>query len=478
VKGVTIIAIYHLSIKIISRGKSHSAVAKAAYRAAECIKSKYDGKVNDYSRKKGVVFTEIMLPAHAPPKYANRGILWNAVEETERYKTAQLAREFEVALPKELTAEQQRELVREYVKRNFVDEGMCADVCIHDTGNGNPHAHIMLTMRALNQDGTWAAKSRNVNGMKVPTVDWNNRANSEIWRKDWARICNKYLEINDHADRIDHRSHKRRGLDELPGIHLGVAASQMEQKGIRTERGNRNREIADFNKELRQLKARIVKLQNWLDEDTKSLEQPMLYDTIQEVLFRKAKSGKSQHYQDIANVKAFADMLNFLQKNEISDVSDLNNKVKSMYQKQSDIRDELKPVERRLKVLTEHIKQGENFKNYKSVYEQYQSIEPGLVDKLFKREPKTEFYEKHRAKITLFEVADRYLKEHLNGKVKSPPMKKWRVEYAELSEKRDVIYRGYYSLKDEVKEVERVRRTVDEVLREKPQKKRMVHGLE
>jgi hypothetical protein len=460
-----IVAIYHLSIKIFSRGKGASAVAKAAYRAAECVKSEYDGKVNDYSRKKGVVFTEIMLPPHAPPEYANRAILWNAVEEIERYKTAQLAREFGVALPKELTAEQQRELVREYVKRNFIDEGMCADVAIHDTGNGNPHAHIMLTMRALNKDGTWAAKSRNVNGMKVSTVDWNNHANSEIWRKDWARICNEYLEINDHADRIDHRSHKRRGIDELPSVHLGVAVSQMERKGIRTERGNRNREIADFNKELRQLKARIVKLQNWLGEDDKSPKQPMLYDTIQEVLFRKAKSGKSQHYQDIANVKAFADMLNFLQKNKITDVSDLNVQVKSMCQKQSVIRDELKPVERRLKVLTEHIKQGENFKKYKSIYEQYQSIEPGFADRLFKREPKTEFYEKHRAEITLFEVADRYLKEHLNGKVSKPPFKKWRAEREELSAKRDTIYRGYYSLKDEVKKVERVRRTVDEVIR-------------
>jgi len=475
---VTIIAIYHLSIKIISRGKSHSAVAKAAYRAAECIKSEYDGKVNDYSRKKGVLHTEIMLPKNAPSEYSNRSILWNAVEKSERYKTAQLAREIEVALPKELTAEQNLELVREYVKCNFVDEGMCADIAIHDKGDGNPHAHIMLTMRALNKDGTWAAKSRNVNGIKVLTVDWNNRANPEIWRKDWARICNEYLEINDHADRIDHRSHKRRGLDELPTVHLGVAAHQMEQRGIRTERGNRNREIADFNKELRQLKARIIKLQNWLDEDSKSPKQPMLYDTIQDVLFRKAKSGKSQHYQDITNVKAFANMLNFLQKNEIADVSDLNNKVSAMYDKQSEIRTELKPVERRLKTLTEHIKQGENFKKYKPIFEQYQSIEPGLADKLFKREPKAEFYEKHRAEITLFEIADRYLKEHLNGKVAKPPMKKWRAEYADLSDKRDTIYRDYYSLKDDVKEVERVRRTVDEVLREQPQKKREEHGLE
>jgi hypothetical protein len=472
-----IIAIYHLSIKIFSRGKGHSAVAKAAYRAAECIVSEFDGKTNDYTRKKGVVFTEIMLPIHAPPEYANRSILWNAVEKSERYKTAQLAREIEIALPRELTAEQQRGLVREYVKRNFVDDGMCADIAIHDKGDGNPHAHIMLTVRPIERSGKWGAKSRNIDGMKVPTTDWNNRTNPEFWRESWAVMCNECLERNNHAVRIDHRSYERQGLEQIPTVHLGVAASQMERKGIRTVRGNRNREIADFNKELRQLKARIVKLQKWLDEDSKILAQPMLYDTIQEVLHRKAQSGKSQHYQDIANVKSFANMLLFLERNKIADMADLEQKVSTMYRKQSEIRDELKPVERRLKTLDEHIKQGENFKKYKPIYERYQSIESGLADKLFKRNPKAEFYESNRAEITLFESADRYLKEHLNGKVSKPPMKKWRAEREKLSGKRDTIYRSYYSLKDEVREIERIKRMVDEVLREQPQKQRK-HELE
>ena len=131
-----------------------------------------------------------------------------------------------------------------------------------------------------------------------------------------------------------------------------------------------------------------------------------------------------------------------------------------------------------MKTLDEHIKQGENFKKYKPIYEQYLSIESGLADKVFKRNPKVAFYETHRAEITLFESADRYLKEHLNGKVSKPPLKKWRAEREELSAKRDTIYRGYYSLKDEVREVERIKRTVDEVLREQPQKQRKNHELE
>jgi len=156
------VAIYHLSIKIISRGKGRSAIAAAAYRAGEKIISEYDGRVNDYSRKRGIVHTEIMLPDNAPTEFADRSTLWNAVEKSEKAVNAQLAREIEVALPVELTREQQIELTKQYVKRNFVDNGMCADVCVHDTGTGNPHAHIMLTMRPFNKDKTWGLKERKV----------------------------------------------------------------------------------------------------------------------------------------------------------------------------------------------------------------------------------------------------------------------------------------------------------------------------
>ena len=133
-------AIYHLHIKIAaSRGKGKSAVSAAAYRSGEKIKSDYDGNTHDYTRKGGVVHTEIMLPEHAPPEYADRSVLWNAVEKVEKAKNAQLAREVEVALPKELSAEKNIALVREYVKHNFVEKGMCADIAIHDKGDGKTH---------------------------------------------------------------------------------------------------------------------------------------------------------------------------------------------------------------------------------------------------------------------------------------------------------------------------------------------------
>lgn len=146
-------AIYHLSIKIISRGKGKSAVAAVAYRAGETIRNEYDGITHDYTRKGGVVHTEILLPEHAPKEYTDRSTLWNAVERIEKNKNAQLAREIELALPVELSREQNISLVREYVKRHFVEAGMGADVCVHDKDDGNPHAHILLTLRPFEQGG-------------------------------------------------------------------------------------------------------------------------------------------------------------------------------------------------------------------------------------------------------------------------------------------------------------------------------------
>ena len=144
-----VIAICHIPIKIIQRSKGKSAVAAAAYRSGTKLTNEWDGLTHDYTHKGGVVHAEIMLPVHAPPEFADRSTLWNSVEQIEKARDSQLAREVEVALPRELTPEQQLALVRAYVKDNFVDAGMCADFALHDKGDGNPHAHILLTIRPL-----------------------------------------------------------------------------------------------------------------------------------------------------------------------------------------------------------------------------------------------------------------------------------------------------------------------------------------
>ena len=247
IREVIPIAIYHWNIGIVSRGKGKSAVAAAAYRSGEKLTNEWDGMTHDYTRKGGVVHTEIMLPPHAPPSFSDRSTLWNSVELYEKAGNAQLAREIDAALPIELSREEQIRLVREYCSSQFVSRGMCVDYAIHDTDSGNPHCHIMLTMRPLDERGAWAAKSKkeydlDENGErihlpsgrykthKVDLTGWNDKDNTLLWRKAWADFTNDFLERNGSPERIDHRSNAERGIDEIPTVHMGVAACQMEKK--------------------------------------------------------------------------------------------------------------------------------------------------------------------------------------------------------------------------------------------------------
>jgi len=225
-----------------------------------------------------------MLPDNAPAEFSDRAVLWNAVERVEKAKNSQLAREIEIALPVEISEMQNLSLVREYVKKNFVEHGMCADITIHDKNDGNPHAHVMLTMRPFNEDKTWGDKQKKVyilddNGDKIydpikrqykcgkeQTTDWNEQHKAEEWRESWADIQNQHLEKHGFDVRVDHRSFERQGKEEIPTIHLGVAAHQMEQRGIPTERGDINRAIKKANEAIQNINATILKLENELQQ--------------------------------------------------------------------------------------------------------------------------------------------------------------------------------------------------------------------
>lgn len=271
------VAIYHCSIKIISRGKGRSAVACAAYRSGTKLTDLATGKVFDYSNKPGVVFSEVLLPENAPAVFAaDRNILWDAVESKETRSDAQLAREVEVALPCEFTRQEQIDTVREYIMKNFVREGMCADWVLHDKGDGNPHAHIMLTTRAFTRNGKWADKQKSIykldkNGQKIPAIDpttgqqkigargrkmwqretvqandWNDRSKAEEWRAAWAAECNRRL---DRQHQIDHRSYARQAVEQEPTIHEGYAARKMEREGRVSDRCEINRETKALNEQ-------------------------------------------------------------------------------------------------------------------------------------------------------------------------------------------------------------------------------------
>ncbi len=232
-------AIYHLSMKIISRSSGYSAVASAAYRSGSLMLDERTGLTHDYTRKSGVAEAVILTPATAPAWCTNRAELWNAVEKAERRKNSQLAREIELAIPHELPQDAARETVLAFVRENFVSQGMIADVAFHHMDKTNPHAHIMLTTRAVGPAG-FSGKVR----------DWNDRTHAETWRASWADHANRALANAGYQEEIDHRSYERQGLEKTPGIHLGKSACAMETRGIETERGEQNRLINRLNLEI------------------------------------------------------------------------------------------------------------------------------------------------------------------------------------------------------------------------------------
>lgn len=233
-------AIYHLSAQVISRSANRSSVAAAAYRAGEAIEDRRLDAVHDYTDKTGIAHKEILMPAGAPVWMTDRAELWNRVEEFEKRCDAQVAREMNIALPKELDFEQSRELIREFVTEEFVKRGMVADLAMHMGDANNPHAHVMLTMRELSGDG-FGRKQR----------EWNDRKLLEHWRASWSLHCNRALERAGHEARIDHRTLEEQGIDRVPTVHLGPAAD-LEARGVVTEIGDRQRQILDIN-EVREL---------------------------------------------------------------------------------------------------------------------------------------------------------------------------------------------------------------------------------
>ena len=271
-------AIYHMSIKIGSKGKGQSAVAAAAYRSGDKLTDKETGLISDYTRKGGVVHSEISLCVNAPLEYADRETLWNAVHEIENKKNSRLWREFEVALPKEFSQDEQIETVRDFVKQ-LTGSGMCADWSLHDKGDGNPHAHIMTTVRSITNEGKWAPKSRLVydldeNGQRIfqklnkqgykqykshkeDYNDWNSKERVEEWRSAWADCCNARLS---EQERIDHRSYERQGIDQIPTIHEGYAARKIAAAGGTSERIEINNEIRERNSLMRKLAEQLKQI--------------------------------------------------------------------------------------------------------------------------------------------------------------------------------------------------------------------------
>ena len=466
-----------------------SAVGASAYRSGEILKNEYDGITHDFTRKRGIVHTEILLPPHAPPDFADRSTLWNAVEKIEKAKNSQLAREIEVALPVELDREKQIQLVREYVQANFVSDGMCADIAIHDKKNGNPHAHIMLTMRPLEQSGEWGAKSKkeyilDKNGQriklkngsfktrKVDLTDWNDKGKAEVWRQAWADVTNKYLAEQNIPQRIDHRSYERQGIEQIPTVHMGVAATQMERKGIVTEKGEKNRLIREQNRLLKEVRRRIAELGKWIKEksaqkDNQSINPfhsvPVQSPTLLELLNTAMQQAgqPNSRYGKIKDLKSFAKAVSFLQSNHISTLSELQETLSGMKKRYWNTNSEIKQTEKLLHERKELIDQAEKYLLYRDYHKTYKQTKPKKQE---------EYAERYRTELALYDRAERYLKEHLGSDTKLKP-KAWKAEVADLTAQKDRLYREMRKLKEETAEAETVKRCIEQVIPPTEQRK-------
>lgn len=327
-------AIYRCTVKIFQRSKGRSAVAGSAYRSGMKLTNEWDGQTHDFTRKRGIVHTEIMLPPHAPLEFSDRSTLWNSVEQIEKAKDG-------------------------------------------------PHTHIMLTIRPLKESGEWGAKCRKVydldeRGQRIPdgkggwknhredTIDWNDRGNVELWRKAWADYTNRALIAANQQELVDHRSYKRQGIDKIPTAHMGVAATQMEKRGVQTRKGDLNRQIAADNKLLKEIKARITQLYNWSKEEA---AKPQGKDSIMNQLWQAQHemnhSAACSNYDKAKALKQSAALFNFLHGNGITSMQQLHEKISAMNGTYYDLRGQIVSGERRLKVLDEHLKMWAQYEKHK-----------------------------------------------------------------------------------------------------------------
>ena len=351
---------------------------------------------------------------------------------------------------------------------------MCADFAIHDKGTGNPHAHIMLTIRPLRSDGKWGPKCRKVynldsQGNRIPdgkggwknhredTTDWNDRGNAEKWRAAWAAYANRALETAGRPERIDHRSYKRQGVDKIPSIHMGPAASQMERRGIATEKGNINREIAADNKLLKEIKARITRLYNWSKEQAEATPVQgkeniitQLWQARMDTAASSTRSGKIRKLQEDAK------LFNLLQKNGITSMEQLHEKVAAMNKDYYDLRGKIVKAERHLAVLDERLEMWAQYEKYKPIRQKLDKVKSGKREK---------YQQEHRAELAAFDTAADFLKGLKESGEKITP-KAWRAEAARLTVQKDFDYQKMRDMREDIKAVENLRKTADRLARE------------
>ncbi len=456
----------------------HSAVDKAAYISRETMYCEYDGMTYYPKYSEDLVHNEVMLPENAPVEYKDPSVLWNSVEMTEKGNNAQLARTYRVELPNEWSYELATNVMRDYIKRNFVDKGMCVQFAIHDsenwkTGQRNLHCHMMMTLRSIDEQGQWMAKQKKVyltdeNGERIPvmdkktgqqkvdkqnrkqwkcttisTNDWSNRENAKIWRKnltDTINYVNKKLGMTENF--WEYRSFKDQGLDIIPQIHLGEKAAAMERIGIHTVRGDINRDIIARNAVISAARAAYEKAKEELAAVkaipvtvVKTIKNEIL-NMIREVAKRNNdRLGlpiiKGKFIGKISNRSSLQDkqiMENYVHQMGWTTFDEMKEYKKSALKDYESLNTDRSTMNDRMDYLTKLIDAYNDYEPYIKYNKECWSLR-GLKQRKYKRE--------HMQDLSNYKVRREYLKNMIREEDKTITPKKWRAELKTLQAKYD-----------------------------------------
>ena len=475
-------SLFHLNVTQIKRSKGQSAIAAAAYRAGEKLYSEYYGEISDYTKKHGVICSEILLPNHAPREYADRQTLWNAVEKAERGKNAQLAYSFDIALQNEFSLDENIDLARQFLLEHFVSRGMVVDFAIHvpDTepgGISNPHFHVMAPIRPIEANGKWGMKQRRVYELDeegnrlldadgnyifnaVPTTDWGSPETLEYWREQWAAMCNAKFEEKGLPERIDHRSYERQGVDILPSIHEGPSVRQMEAKGIRTDKGEFNRWIKATNSVIREIKKKINALLDWLKEVKEELAKPQTPDlfALLQAYFDQRNSGVYSQLAKANNLKEYSQLCKYLLDHGITDITTLETHVSNLRSTTDSLKKKLDAQTAELQLLRKIPEYFEDYKRLKSVFDGLQKIKFTKGREKYKAE--------HAADLKRFYEARRIISQKFpNGKF---DRKALETEYAELEQQHDATYAQFKAIRAESQTLWKIKSHIDTARKNDP----------
>ena len=447
------IALYHFHVTQIKRSAGQSAIASAAYRSGEKLHSEYYGEDSDYTKKGGVICSEILLPPYAPPSFSDRETLWNEVEKAERGKKAQLAYSFDIALQNEFSMQENIYLARQFLLDNFVSRGMVADFAVHqsdkaDGGISNPHFHVMCPIRPIEPDGRWGNKQRreyvldehgeraldeagNYVFNAVPTTDWGKPETLEAWRHAWAELCNAKFAEKGLDCWIDHRSYERQGIEQIPTVHEGPSVRAMEAKGIHIDKGDLNRWLRKTNALLREAKEKIAALIGWLKDVKAELAKPQpptLNDLLALHCANRNKGAYSNKAKN-ANLQRYAEAFSFLQSKNLYTVDDLESTLHAMQNKIDTLKRSASTNQARIKEVDELLRMVDYYKSGKSATDKLKSIRFEKSRQKYKAE--------HDNELRTFYMAERKLKPYFkDGKL---PITAWRREREQLEQEyRDI----------------------------------------